>query len=88
VQRPRLRHREQGEVKVPAYEALQDNDGTAERMMGALLGGVSTRQYEEVLPEMAATVGVSHSSVRRQAIVARNSCGSYRSAAGTRSTFW
>lgn len=68
VQRPRLRHREEGEVKVPAYEALQSNDGTAERMMGALLRGVSTRQYEEVLPEMAATAGVSRSSVSRQAI--------------------
>jgi putative transposase len=68
VKRPRLRHREEGEVKVPAYEALQDNEGTAERMIGALLRGVSTRQYEEVLPEMAATVGVSRSSVSRQAI--------------------
>ena len=67
VKRPRLRHREQGEVKVPAYEALQENDGTAGRMLGALLRGVSTRQYEEVLPEMAATVGVSRSSVSRQA---------------------
>lgn len=68
VKRPRLRHREQGEVKVPAYEALQDNGSTAERMIGALLRGVSTRQYEEVLPEMAATAGVSRSSVSRQAI--------------------
>jgi putative transposase len=68
VKRPRLRHREEGEVKVPAYEALQGNQGTAERMIGALLRGVSTRQYEEVLPEMAATVGVSRSSVSRQAI--------------------
>jgi putative transposase len=67
VQRPRLRHRQDGEVKVPAYEALQTNDGTAQRMIGALLRGVSTRQYEEVLPEMAATAGVSRSSVSRQA---------------------
>ncbi len=37
-------------------------------MMGALLRGVSTRQYEEVRPEMAATVGVSRSSISRQAI--------------------
>jgi putative transposase len=68
VKRPRPRHRDQGEMKVPAYEALQENDGTAGRMLGALLRGVSTRQYEEVLPEMAATVGVSRSSVSRQAI--------------------
>jgi putative transposase len=37
-------------------------------MMGALLRGVSTRQYAEVLPEMAATAGVSRSSISRQAI--------------------
>ena len=42
-------------MKVPAYEALQENDATAQRMMGALLRGVSTRQYEEVLPEMVET---------------------------------
>lgn len=68
VKRPRLRHKQEGEVKVPAYQALQDNGATAERMMGALLRGVSTRQYEEVLPAMAATAGVSRSSISRQAI--------------------
>jgi len=68
VKRPRLRHKQEGEVKVPAYEALQDNGATAQRMMGALLRGVSTRGYAEVLPEMAATAGVSRSSISRQAI--------------------
>jgi transposase-like protein len=68
VKRPRLRHKERGEVSVPAYESLQDNDATAQRMMGALLRGVSTREYAEVLPEMAETAGVSRSSVSRQAI--------------------
>ena len=68
VKRPRLRHKQEGEVRVPAYQALQDNGATAERMMGGLLRGVSTRQYEEVLPEMAATAGVSRSSISRQAI--------------------
>jgi transposase-like protein len=68
VKRPRLRHKREGEVSVPAYAALQDNGATAERMMGALLRGVSTRQYEEVLPEMASTAGVSKSSISRQAI--------------------
>ena len=68
VKRPRLRHKQDGEVPVPAYAALQDNGATAQRMMGALLRGVSTRQYEEVLPEMASTVGVSRSNISRQAI--------------------
>ena len=37
-------------------------------MICALLRGVSTRHYEEVLPEMAATAKVSRSSVSRQAV--------------------
>jgi len=55
-------------VRVPAYESLQDKEATAQRMMGTLLGGVSTREYAEVLPEMAETAGVSRSSISRQAI--------------------
>jgi transposase-like protein len=68
VKRPRLCHRENGEVAVPAYESLKKNPATAQRMMGAMLRGVSTREYTEVLPEMAETAGVSRSSVSRQAI--------------------
>ena len=68
IKRPRLRHKQNGEVRVPAYDSLQDNDTTSQRMMGALLRGVSTREYAEVLPEMAETAGVSRSSVSRQAI--------------------
>jgi putative transposase len=44
VKRPRLRHKQEGEVIVPAYESLQENSATAQRMMGALLRGVSTRE--------------------------------------------
>ncbi len=68
VKRPRLRHKQAGEVSVPAYDSLQENSATAQRMMGALLRGVSTREYGEVLPEMAESAGVSRSSVSRQAI--------------------
>jgi transposase-like protein len=68
VKRPRLRHKQEGEVRVPAYESLQENSATAQRMMGALLRGVSTREYAEVLPQMAETAGVSRSSISRQAI--------------------
>src|SRR5438874_12842700 len=39
-------------------------------MLEILLRGVSTRQYRAVLPEMAETVGVSRSSVSREAIEA------------------
>jgi len=73
VNRPRLRRKGDGqraEVTVPAYEALRRNPQLGRRMFGALLRGVSTRQYREVLPQMAHTVGVSKSAVSREAIEA------------------
>src|SRR5713226_7313464 len=70
VRKPRLRHKEQGEVEVPAYQALRSNSTLASRMLDILLHGVSTRHYRQVLPEMAQTVGVSKSSVSREAIEA------------------
>ncbi len=68
VKRPRLRHRTAGEVKIPAYEMLRRDRGLGQHMLGALLRGVSTREYQEVLPQMAATVGVSRSAISRKAI--------------------
>lgn len=68
VKRPRLRHKTEGEVKIPAYEALRQSQLLSQYMLGALMRGVSTREYREVLPQMAATVGVSRSAVSRQAI--------------------
>jgi putative transposase len=70
VRKPRLRHKDQGEVEVPAYQALRTNSTLASRMLDILLAGVSTRHYRQVLPEMAQTVGVSKSSVSREAIEA------------------
>ena len=70
VRRPRLRHKTEGEVKVPAYEALRKNPALSQYMLGALLRGISTREYHEVLPKMAETVGVSRSAVSRQAMEA------------------
>jgi transposase-like protein len=70
LKRPRLRHKTEGEVKIPAYEALRQDRGLSQHMLGALLRGISTREYQEVLPQMAATVGVSKSTISRQAIEA------------------
>jgi transposase-like protein len=73
VKRPRLRKKgqgEDGEVPIPAYEAMRRDEGLGSRMLEILLCGVSTRQYRAVLPEMAETVGVSRSSVSREAIEA------------------
>jgi transposase-like protein len=41
-----------------------------ERMMEILLAGVSTRNYERVIPELADTVGVSKSNVSREFVTA------------------
>jgi putative transposase len=73
VERPRLRRRGLGrsqEVAVPAYQALQNRKATQNRMLEILLNGVSTRNYQQVIPEMAETVGVSKSSVSRETIEA------------------
>jgi putative transposase len=70
LKRPRLRHKTKGEVEVPAYEALRKDRGLSQHLLGALLRGLSTREYREVLPQMAQTVGVSRSSISREAIEA------------------
>ncbi len=73
VNKPRLRRKGRGagkEVPIPVYQALQQDTATGERMLEILLQGVSTRRYQRVLPEMADTVGVSRSTVSREAIEA------------------
>jgi transposase-like protein len=70
VSKPRLRHKTEGEVEVPAYEALKTRSRLAGRMMDILLHGVSTRRYEKVLPAMAESVGISKSAVSRANIEA------------------
>ncbi len=60
----------EGEVPVPAYAAMQADGKLGSRMLEILLRGVSTRQYQAVLPEMADTVGVAKSSVSAEAIEA------------------
>ena len=73
VERPRLRTRgrvRSKEVEIPAYIAMQEQTPLGERMLDTMLRGVSTRNYKDVIPQMAETVGVSKSSVSRQAIEA------------------
>jgi transposase-like protein len=69
VQKPRLRRRgggEGAEVAVPAYAAMQDDEGLRERLLSIVMRGVSTRNYQEVVPELADRCGVSRSAVSRQ----------------------
>ena len=72
VERPRLRTKGRGgkEVEIPAYTAMQNPSPLGERMLDTLLCGVSTRNYKDVIPQMAETVGVSKSAVSRAAIEA------------------
>jgi putative transposase len=73
VNKPRLRRKGRGagkEVPVPVYQALQKDAAAGERMLEILMQGVSTRRYQRVIPEMADTVGVSRSTVSREAIEA------------------
>lgn len=70
VKRPRLRRKQGGEEPVPAYEAMRKNPAQAAQMLGTILHGVSTREYQQVLPKAAEAVGVSRSTVSRQMIEA------------------
>ena len=72
VQRPRLRTKgpRSQEVEVPAYAAMQNPAPMGKRMLDILMHGVSTRNYKQVIPQMAETAGVSRSAVSRAAIEA------------------
>jgi len=70
VRRPRLRHKTDGEVEVPAYQAMRTRPRLTERMMRIMIDGVSTRRYKDVIPEMAQSVGISKSAVSRANIEA------------------
>ncbi len=71
--KPRLRQKGKGksrEVEIPAYVAMRTQSRIGGRMLDILMRGVSTRNYGEVLPEMAETVGVSKSQVSRKFVEA------------------
>ena len=68
VERPRLRSKgpRSREVEVPAYAAMQNRGAMGSRMLEILMRGVSTRNYKEVIPAMAESVGISKSAVSRR----------------------
>jgi len=73
IRKPRLRRKGRGkssEVEIPAYEAMRTHSRIGGRMLDILMRGVSTRNYGEVLPEMAETVGISKSTISRKSIEA------------------
>lgn len=71
VEKPRLRRKGKGpgqEVPIPAYEAMLLNSALSRRILDILMRGISSRNYQKILPEMAQTVGVSKSQVSREFI--------------------
>jgi putative transposase len=73
IEKPRLRRKGKGagtEVPIPAYEAMAANSRITSRILEILMKGVSTRNYKEILPEMAETVGVSKSQISREFVAA------------------
>ena len=73
VSKPRLRRKSKGkssEVEIPAYAAMRTQSRVGQRILEILMRGVSTRNYKQVLPEMAETVNVSKSQISREFIEA------------------
>src|SRR4030042_471440 len=71
VTRPRLRRKGRGddlEIDIPAYQAMLENSSLGARILDILMKGVSTRNYKDVIPDMAQTVAVSKSNISREFI--------------------
>jgi putative transposase len=71
VAKPRLRLKGKGqglEVDVPAYEAMLTHSCLGKRILDILMKGISTRNYQDVIPQMAETVAVSKSNISREFI--------------------
>lgn len=69
VNKPRLRRREGGagaEVSLPAYEAMQTDKRLSEHILSALMRGVSTRRYHEIVPDACEAAGIKKSSISRR----------------------
>lgn len=73
VDKPRLRYKGKGhgkELEIPAYQAMLMNSRLGTRILEILISGISTRNYQKIVPQMAETVGVSKSAVSREFIEA------------------
>lgn len=67
VLRPRLRGSE-GEVGIPAYQALAADERLSQRVADILTCGISTRKYERAVHRCHNELGISKSAVSRQHI--------------------
>ena len=62
VKKPRVK-RSGEEVALDTYSALQGYDVLSERVLGHMVAGVSTRDYDSVLDEISGGLGLSKSAV-------------------------
>jgi putative transposase len=62
--RPRVRN-DAGEAEIPMLKKLRDQDLLDEQILGRMINGVSTRNYEGVIGGYAKKLGVSKSSASR-----------------------
>ena len=78
VEKPRLRERGKGhgkEIEVPAYSAMQNDGRLGGKILDILMRGVSTRNYQAILPDACDSVGVSKSSASRMfALASEEEC--------------
>jgi len=70
IHRPRLRHRELGEVPLKAYQQMRSRGQFSEELLEKMLRGVSAQKYEETVMNAAHAFGVSPSSVSKKVIEA------------------
>jgi putative transposase len=71
ISKPRLRRKGRGddlEIDIPAYQAILENSTLGKRIEEILMKGISTRNYQDVIPKMAETVAVSKSNISREFI--------------------
>lgn len=64
IKKPRVR-RDEGEVHLETYSALKNYDILCERVMKHMMSGVSTRDYEPLLDEVAGGLGLKKTSVSK-----------------------
>jgi putative transposase len=69
VMKPRLRA-SAGEVVIPVHQQLKADPQAGNRLRDIVLGGLSTRQYEQAVVAGAQAVGLSKSAVSRQFVQA------------------
>jgi putative transposase len=71
VERPRLRNKKTGrEEPLATYRAFQQPESQRDTVYQRMIGGLSTRRYEQTVEQVAEGYGVSRSAVSRQMVTA------------------